>query len=338
MCSWTPSLLSSASAAGTASPAASRTALATLSASGTATATRSALATLSASGTATKSLTGTGTARVTRSASSSRVPSNVMRSASPSASPVTEPLVAGRLVFNVPIDAARLPIDASSFSETMLRDMTTALVSFFSASLKFSNVTEGSVSITRVSIEARRRALAEAGTTKVAFDYVVRVAALPPGGAGAAATLSAALAGNLPALVAALSSVRTVVQELGGAGGVLDLHSSYVVLPPPPCSGTDCPLTTQEVVLLAVLVPLAVLTLIVASYKWVLHKAATKKAPAPALALRSAGVDDAAPADAAPAPADAAPAPAGAAPAPAAPVVPDDAASRPAVAPAHREV
>jgi hypothetical protein len=235
-------------------------------------------------------------------------------------------------VFNVPIDAARLPIDASSFSETMLRDMTTALVSFFSASLKFSNVAEGSVSITRVSIEARRRALAEAGTTKVAFDYVVRVAALPPGGAGAAATLSAALAGNLPALVAALSSVRTVVQELGGAGGVLDLHSSYVVLPPPPpCSGTDCPLTTQEVVLLAVLVPLAVLTLIVASYKWVLHKAATKKAPAPALALRSAGVDDAAPADAAPAPADAAPAPA-------APVVPDDAASRPAVAPAHREV
>ena len=321
MCSWTPSLSSSASAAGTASPPATRTELATQSASGTAVASSSALATQSAFSSATATLTGTGTARVSRTASSSRVPSDATRSASPSASPVTEPMVAGQLVFNVPIDAAN-PITASSFSETMLQDMAAALERFFSASLNFTNVTAGSVSITRVSVEARRRALAEAATTKVTFDYVVQAGDIPTGAAGPAATLSAALAGSLPALVAALSSVRSIVQELGGAGGVLDLQSSSVAVPPPPpCSGPGCPLKTHEVVLVAVMVPLAVLALIAATYKGALNKCAAATEKAPALALRSAGVDGAAPADAS------APAPA---PADAAPAVPDETAGRPA--------
>ena len=203
----------------------------------------------------------------------------------------------------------------------MLKDMATALERFFSASLNFTNVTAGSVSITRVSVEANRRVLAAAGTSKVTFDYVVQAGDIPTGAAGPAATLSAALAGSLPALVAALSSVRSIVQELGGAGGVLDLQSSSVTVPPPPpCSGPGCPLKTHEVVLVAVMVPLAVLALIAAFYKGALNKCtATEKAPA--LALRSAGVDGAAPADAA------APAPA---PADAAPAVPDETASRPA--------
>jgi hypothetical protein len=207
----------------------------------------------------------------------------------------------------------------------MRNDMAAALANFLSTSLGFTNVTADSVSITGVAAVARGRAMQSDPTTAFAFTYVVRAGALPQGGAGAAATLSAAMAGSRAALAAALSSVRSIVQELGGAGGVLDLQSvSVEVPPPPPCSGPGCPLKTHEVVLVAVMVPLAVIALLAATYKGAggkaLCAAAEKAEKAPALALRSAGVDGAAPTDAAPAPAPAADAPA----------VPDDTSSRPA--------